>query len=192
MAMRFFRRPAPCSQERLHELFEYDAHRGVLLWRERPVSDFDDGKYPAERVAKRWNSKHSGRVAGNITPKGYRCVRVLGKLYMDHRLIWLYVHGDWPDEIGHEHGVEAGNRVENLKDVSHSENMKNIKLRKSSTSDITGVFYFWNKWRARIYANGKTVWLGSFCNKSDAAAARKAAERKYGFHENHGSKRISA
>ncbi|QBG56553.1 AP2 domain-containing protein [Bacillus amyloliquefaciens] len=34
-------------------------------------------------------------------------------------------------------------------------------------------------WEARIDANRKTIYLGYFSNKSDAARVRKEAEEKY-------------
>ncbi|SWJ13234.1 HNH endonuclease [Klebsiella pneumoniae] len=42
------------------------------------------------------------------------------------------------------------------------------------------------KWRVRIGVNGKYVSVGVFSNLEDALEARKTAEIKYGYHENHG------
>ena len=44
------------------------------------------------------------------------------------------------------------------------------------------------KWQAQIKVKHGLKYLGIFTEKSDAIAARKAAEAKYGFHENHGRK----
>jgi hypothetical protein len=41
-------------------------------------------------------------------------------------------------------------------------------------------------WQAEIMVNRKTRYLGRFANFEDAAAARKAAEIDFGFHQNHG------
>ena len=40
--------------------------------------------------------------------------------------------------------------------------------------------------RSRIQVNGKKRSLGCFTEKSDAIAARAAAEIEHNFHENHG------
>jgi hypothetical protein len=43
------------------------------------------------------------------------------------------------------------------------------------------------KWAAAIaLPGGKCVALGRYDTLAEAAAVRKAAEKKYGFHENHG------
>ena len=58
----------------------------------------------------------------------------------------------------------------------------------NTDSSLVGVV--WNistgKWRAQIVFDGKRKHLGYFTEKTDAIAARKAAEVKYGFHANHG------
>ena len=46
------------------------------------------------------------------------------------------------------------------------------------------------KWAAAIYVNGKLIYLGGYKKIFDAACARKSAERKYGFHLNHGRKAV--
>lgn len=63
-----------------------------------------------------------------------------------------------------------------------------MKLYKCNKSGYHGVIWDLNNnnWRARIGVEGKTLNLGSFTDKQDAIAARKAAEVKYNFHSNHG------
>jgi hypothetical protein len=41
-------------------------------------------------------------------------------------------------------------------------------------------------WEAWIRVRGKSKHLGYFKRRDDACAARLAAERAHGFHENHG------
>jgi hypothetical protein len=97
--------------------------------------------------------------------------------------------GKWPDtEIDHINGNRADNRFENLRQVSHQENGKNTKRYASNRSGFAGVGRTTNpsKWRARIRVNGKLVHLGVFDSAEDARTARKAAEKQFGFHENHG------
>jgi len=69
-------------------------------------------------------------------------------------------------------------------------NSLNHKLRKDNTSEVNGVYWREDKkrWVAQIRVNGVGEHLGSFRKdeKGKAEGARKAADKKYGFHENHG------
>lgn len=54
--------------------------------------------------------------------------------------------------------------------------------RKPSGSERSGVHFHVrvNRWYARIYVDGRRLYLGCFVTKEEAIAARKAAEVKYG------------
>lgn len=130
-----------------------------------------------------------GSLAGCVRPDGYVRIKVDGHLYLSHRLAWLYVHGSWPKgHIDHINGVRTDNRISNLRDVTRSEQMQNTKLQSSNTSGVCGVSWYKRegKWRARIKADGRNIYLGCFEDFDKALAARQAAERKYNFHPNHG------
>ena len=157
--------------EDVRKLFHYDGQD--LFWRERPTSSVD-----------------MSRPAGSIDGLGYRVITVNGKQHKAHRLIFLFVHGRWPKyEIDHINHDRDDNRIENLREATRPENARNQSIFKTNTSGYIGVS--WHKrrerWHARIRVNGKLVFLGSFTCKEEAAQARKEAERKYGFHPNHGS-----
>jgi len=134
-----------------------------------------------------------GDTAGRLNHDGYFRVAIDGHQYMAHRLIWLYVYGEWPDgEIDHINGMPSDNRIINLRSVSHQENSINKKLISTSTSGIAGIC--WNKsnsnWRVRINTDHYRENLGSYKDFFEACCARKSAERKYGYHANHGLARI--
>jgi hypothetical protein len=103
--------------------------------------------------------------------------------------------GKWPkDQIDHKNGIRNDNRIDNLDDVSCEKNLRKQKLRYDNTSGVTGVSNWITKngceiWSAYIYTNGKKKDLGHFDNLEDAIKARKAADKKYGFHEDHGKKK---
>jgi len=162
---------APTAQQvRLRELFDYDHLSGVFT-----------RKIRMGHCAK-------GTHATGTIERGYQRICVDGKQRYAHRLAWIYAHGYEPEQIDHINHIRDDNRLANLRSVSHLENHRNHKLKSNNSSGITGVW--WNKkngnWCAEIKVNRKKINLGSFDKKSDAAEARKLAEDRYGFHENHG------
>ena len=86
------------------------------------------------------------------------------------------------------------NRRGNLNLTTPSGNSKNKRLRNDNTSEVCGVSYdkTHGYWRARIAHDGRRVSLGHFSDKADAVAARLAANKKYGYHENHGTRIIGS
>lgn len=158
------------TQERLKELFSYD-----------PGS----GDFTRIMVTNRWKK---GSKAGGLGGRGYISIEISGKTYKAHRLAWLYMTGNWPDEIDHINHNKADNRIINLRSATRSENCKNRTINKNNKCGVMGVDWreSANKWRSRINVNGKDVFLGYFDKMSDAVIARKEAEKKYRFHVNHG------
>jgi len=160
---------------------DYDSSTGHLTWKPRTPDMFQGNK----GACNRWNGRHAGKIAGNTSPHGYSQVQVNGKNYGAHRVIWAMVYGHFPDkDIDHINGIRDDNRLNNLRVVDRSTNLRNMKQRKSH---ITGVYKGKSRhWRACIYHKYKQVSLGSFDCFCDALKARKKAEKDYGYHENHG------
>lgn len=159
------------TQSELKELLNYNPETGAFTW---AVS--------RQRIKK-------GRVAGSYDRYGYRRIRLNGMDYGAHRLVWLYVYGEWPkDEVDHINHVRDDNALLNLRAVTHEENQKNKSIFSRNKSGITGVRWCktYKKWTAGIRVNKNQKGLGYFNDKFEAICARKSAENKYGFHENHG------
>ena len=116
--------------------------------------------------------------------------KILGIRYSGHRLAWLMVYGRWPNEmIDHINGDRSDNRIENLREISAAENHYNLGVPKSNKSGCVGVYRSKEgNWCAEITKHSKKVHLGTFASLLEAAEARKAAEREYGFHKNHGAR----
>jgi len=97
-------------------------------------------------------------------------------------------YGEFPagfvDHINHD---RCDNRISNLRVVATKrENCRN-QAKKQGLSGICGVLARPSKrWQAQIKGDGKLVCLGTFDTKEEAAAARQAANEKYGYHKNHG------
>ena len=119
--------------------------------------------------------------------KGYLRVRVNGKRFRAHRVCWALYHGYWPDQIDHVNGVRSDNRIENLRNVTATGNMRNKRRDKRNKSGTTGVCWVESrrKWYAKICHEKKQISIGYYTDIQAAIAARKAAEKALGFHENH-------
>lgn len=160
--------------EELRRLFEYDPKTGILT----------------RKISTSSNALAGDEAGCYFLNKRYRCVQIAPKMYLAHRICYAIYHGvdPYPMQIDHINHDGLDNRIDNFRLVSHQENLKNQKKRSDNSSGSVGVSWVEtrNKWLARIKANGKSKHLGYFTNKSDAIAARKAAEKKYGYHENHG------
>lgn len=172
----------------VRSLLRYEPDTGKLYWLERGVSLFR-GKYPAQRSCRSWNARNAGKEAFTaVGASGYREGRIHNRIYRAHRVIWAIAHGEWPEQVDHINGDRADNRLVNLRAVTRFQNARNTKLPITNTSGVMGVerHVGGTRWRARIKVNRRQIHLGYFVELSDAIAARKAAEKKYGFHANHG------
>lgn len=156
------------TQDRLKELFSYDPETGLFT----------------RLVTRSHNAKAGQVVSGCKTPFGYRVIHVDGKVYMAHRLAWLYVYGDWPTEgmdIDHANRNREDNRLQNLRLATRSENLCNKVFSEKNTSGVTGVSWYkaYGRWNAQIHIKCKRINLGYFDDIDSAADARRDAELKY-------------
>lgn len=156
----------------LVRIFRYDPESGILYNRIR-----------------RGTTAPAGVQTGTKGAGGYLVVRVNRVLYKVHRIIWLMVYGKEPDgDIDHIDGCPSNNRIINLRCVSASTNLKNARIRTDNSTGIVGVSWSTGrgKWAVSIRSSGVDITLGRHSCFLDACAARKSAELKYEFHENHG------
>lgn len=113
-----------------------------------------------------------------------------GRSHKVHRIIWEMHNGTIPEgmEVDHIDHNRLNNAIENLRLVTHRGNAVNQSLRSTNKSGLNGISWdkARNKWVARIYDHGKQIPLGRYSNIDDAIAARKEAELRYGYFENHG------
>lgn len=135
------------------------------------------------------------RLSDGFSPKkpdpsnGYFRIRIEGKLYYVHRLIWMYQTGSFPDgEIEHQDRNRANNKWANLLDVPKHINALNKSKLRSNTSGVTGVYWEarTNKWRAEVRCGGNVYRLGRYHAIEHAADACRKKRLELGFSHTHG------
>ena len=166
------------TQERLKELLDYDPLTGVFTWHIRPNRRIFEGD-----------------VAGRINKSGYISIRLDNKEYTGHRLAWLWCYGKFPDhEIDHINQKRDDNRLENLREVTKSENSRNRGFIGNNTG-IQGIWYNrrTGKYHSRIKLNGKAVFQKVYSEEQLDIAIQERREKllELGFHINHGVKNES-
>ena len=156
------------TQDRLMEVMDCDPEIGEFTWRLQPGS----------------RSDLVGKRAGYNGPKGYRSIWIDGEGYLVHRLIWLYVHGKFPpDQIDHINMKRSDNRIENLREATPQQNMRNKKAERNSKYGVGLKGAQWNhrdkRWVAQAALdNGKTTHLGTFHTEEEAHEAYCEAAKK--------------
>lgn len=121
----------------------------------------------------------AGTVAGCRNADGYTLIQVDGKQFMAHRLAILDQTGTWPTEdVDHINGDRSDNRIANLRVVSRSVNMQNLKRsHKDNTTGFLGVVPNHAQFAAQIRIDGKNVHLGNFNTPEEAHEAYLIAKR---------------
>jgi hypothetical protein len=170
----------PPSIEYLRERLRYEPETGKLFWREH------------KSMPQSWNTRWGGKEAlAALHTKGYLHGVFGGKGLKSHRVIWAIEHGFWPvHQIDHIDGNRSNNRIENLRDVIQSVNMRNAKKQINNASGFVGVRFVKDikRWQARINIDKKNApHLGYFDNIEDAIAARQEVSQKHGYTERHGT-----
>jgi len=161
------------TQKRLKEVLHYNQDTGLFIW-----------------IVAKSDKTHIGDVAGSKHNAGYIRIRIDKKLYLSHRLAFLYMTGKFPKyEVDHINHIRTDNRWGNLRAVTRQENCFNASMPRDNTSGVMGVSWAKKnkKWLANIRIDGKTKYIGLFEKIEDAITARKETEKLYGFHPNHGT-----
>ena len=149
----------PFSQDELKHLFSYK--NGNLYWQ---------------------NAGGRRRLdvpAGYQDKSGYARIRIDGSRYLVHRIIWAYHTGSQPNnDIDHINRNPLDNRIENLRDVTRSQNLHNMR---SKYGGCAGVYFDkrCKRYRVAIYVDYNKTHLGYFSDFFEACCARKSGELKY-------------
>lgn len=170
----------------LEKYLSYDPETGKLYWKPRTPDMFS-----SEPQRRTWNTRHSGNEAGSKLKNGYISIPINARKLYAHRIA-LVISGFNLDglEVDHINGIRTDNRLCNLRAATTRENAKNRGLLSRNTSGVNGVYYDKRRSKKPWYVKyGDNGWGGSFDTKEEAEAARARIDKRFGYHELHGTKK---
>lgn len=126
------------------------------------VLDYDPDTGIFTNKISRGSRAVKGLISGSPNALGYLTIQLHGKAYYAHRLAWFYCFKEWPEYgIDHIDRDRSNNRLDNLRDVEQSLNVRNMSLSRRNTSGYMGVSKNHKRWKAQIKHNGIIVHLGT-------------------------------
>ena len=167
----------------LRSILHYDKETGIFTWRTRPPGHFKTSRAHLIR-----NARFAGAKAGHLCEShGYVQIRIDKKLYLAHRLAWLYMTGEWPvNDIDHINMNRSDNRFSNLREATRSQNLSNTRRRSTNSSGLKGVSWSagMKAWTAQICHAGVTKNLGYYdCPAAASFAYQIEADKVRGKFE---------
>lgn len=151
---------ADLTRERLRQILHYDSETGKFTRLDRMTA------------------RTAGTLAGGKgSGGGYVKISIDGKLYLAHRLAWLYEFGEWPSELDHRDRNRSNNRISNLRSVTRGQNCVNGAAMPSNTTGYRGVHFHKGagRYRAQITKDGCCHSLGYFDDPKIAYEAYRRA-----------------
>lgn len=163
------------TTKEVKRLLDYNQENGEFIWKR------GGGARAKGSVA--------GHVKKNEAGKSYLVITVRGVPCSAHRLAFIWMGEEPPEQVDHDDGNGLNNAWINLNKSNQFDNSKNHRLHYNNLSGVPDVRFeiASELWRVRIGVDGKRISLGRYKNFFDACCARKSAELKYGYHRNHGS-----
>lgn len=151
------------SQDLLKTLLRYNKRTGLFVWL---VSI---------------KSVKAGDAAGTFNGR-YMAIKIRRRSYMQHRLAWLYVTGEWPEnEIDHRDTDKCNNRWRNLREATRLQNMHNLRpMKNKKYSKLKGVTFAKGrrKWMANIREGRRySTFIGYYDTEQAAHRAYKKRAR---------------
>lgn len=142
------------TQEYLKSILHYSPETGVFTW-----------------IHKNVNQIKAGDIAGCPMKKGHMRIEINRRKYLSHRLAFLYMTGNFPEEVDHINRIRGDNRWANLRSCTRSQNNSNKTKQKNNTSSYKGVYWYEDrkKWSALIIHDRVRYHLGFFEDKKEAA-----------------------
>lgn len=134
----------------------------------------------------RWYAKWDAKSGGYYVWTGVRYADGEGKQQtMTESLHRMVMKAMGRSKVDHQNHNTLDNRRDNLRAVTHAQNMQNLKgARKGSVSGVRGVSWdtAYGKWKVGLKVNGRQKYLGRYESLADAEAVAIAGRQTYMTH----------
>lgn len=130
----------------IHNLFSYNEDTGLL-----------------------YNKSTGIPVEIKVHPKGYYTTYVKGFQFRVHRLIWFFVHNEWPEYVDHIDGDVQNNRLSNLRNCNNAENQCNQHAHRDGKLPGCNLNCKSGKWNVQFHENKQNKCLGSYTTEREAS-----------------------
>ena len=78
---------------------------------------------------------------GSLDKDGYLIIKIKGKQYKAHRLVYAYFNGRFPTmEIDHINRDRLDNRIENLRETDRQGNVDNTTKKVNTDTGVVGIY----------------------------------------------------
>jgi len=158
------------THQRLCEVLELDFQSYTFKWRYQP------------NVRSQFNGRYAGKLAGVTNGAGGLQIAIDRVRYKAHRLVWFYIHQEWPNgELDHRDNNPYNNHIDNLRIATAAQNGQNKKINKNNKSGYKGVWYCKKRdnYEVKIKLNGKSIYLGRYNTAEEAHKIYCEAAVKY-------------
>lgn len=78
---------------------------------------------------------------GSYDKDGYLIIKVKGRQFKAHRIVWLLNKGEFPTmEIDHKNRIRTDNRIENLRLATRKEQIENTTRYPNKDTGVVGIY----------------------------------------------------
>lgn len=153
------------TKEYVESLLSYDPDSGVFIWKRGNTNHFH----------------HHGKIAGRVNRAGRIQIKIDGKMYSAHRLVFLIEDGTFPElDVDHIDGNPLNNTRSNLRLVTKQQNSYNTKVSKNNKLGVKGVSLTKNnKFLVMLSINGIQEYLGTYQTLEEAASIMESNRNKH-------------
>ena len=126
-------------------------------------------------------AKKGDLIGQTIDQHGYRKFQINHQSMLVHRVIFFYHYNYFPQLTDHIDGNRLNNKIENLREITSSQNSMNRKILKKNKLQSKNICYIknTNKYRVQIFTNGKHSFSKDFETLELAELVAFMAREKY-------------